>query len=191
MSKSLTHNSAPRTNLEAVTRFLTKSDIVLNTEQEDLLQRLTFTDDKIRSRKYTRDEIISLIRNRFKISEWRAEQDITDTHRLFGQTRKISKTYVLAQHIEEIERQIQLVKEARRFELLPKLNDALTYALNSLPAEDKEHEQPPFKIVFISNATRQEDKKTVTDILTEVDALLNDTPTPDNDEYLEFEEEPE
>jgi hypothetical protein len=189
--KALANIESPKTNLEAVTRYFLKGDIALNTEQELLLQRLTFTDDKIRSRKYTRDEIIAFIVGRFKVTQWRAEQDITDTHRLFGATRKISKTYVLAQHIENIERQIHMATEARRLDLLPKLNDALTYALNSLPEEGKDYDQPPFKIVFINNSDKSAELRTVDELLLGCEKMLKEKTTPDDDEYLDFEEDPD
>jgi hypothetical protein len=183
MSKALVQ--LPKTDLEAVERFLTKADIVLSADQEELLKRLVFVDEKLRSRKHLREEIINLCKTRFGVSEYRAERDISDAQRLWGKTRKTSKQYVINGHIEQIERQIQMAMDARRLDLLPKLNDNLTYALNSLPEEKDERDQPTVKIILVTSSPTKTDDRTIDDLISEANQLLEDN----NNEYIDYEEE--
>lgn len=176
-----------KSNLDTVTRYILKQDVVLTSEQEELMQRIMFVDDKIRSRKFLRDQIINMVVARYSVSPWRAEQDIVDTHKLFGATRKINKNYLIAQHLDEIQSQIQLAKDLRRIDLLPKLNDAFTYALNSIPAEAKENDTPITKVIFVNNASKPESGKTIEELIAEADAMIKNTKVTD-DEYLEYDD---
>jgi hypothetical protein len=173
-------------DLEAVQRYIHTQDISLNTAQESLLHRLQFADEKIRSRKHTRDEIITALRTRFGVSQYRAERDITEAHSIFGQTRRLNKNYLMAQHLEDVARHIKLAESAKRLDLLPKLNDNYTYALNSLPTDNELNKHAPAKIIFIIKGDTDK-QKTHDELLAEVDALLKKT-TPNGD-YIEFTEE--
>lgn len=183
----------PRTNVEAIIRFVLHSDIVLTQEQQDLSDRLFFTDMLIRKRKWTRDEVIRMIRTRFKVSQWRANQDITEAHKVFGETRKLNKQYLLSHHIEEIQLQIQMAKEKGMEDLLPKLNANLTDALNALPIEKDPLDSRPKKIVYIAgdiNINNEgapgQNKKPLSAALKEADDLLQKE---SDGEYIEFEEQ--
>jgi hypothetical protein len=188
MRKNLPARSknVPKSHLEAVLRFVKEKDIILNPEQERYMQRILYADELIRSRKYTRQQVINMIVTRFDVSKWRADEDVTDTHKVFGATRKISKGYILSFHLDDIQEQILLAKQARRLDLLPKLNDNLTYALNSLPPEEKESDRAPAKIVFIikdrSNKTMDVDA-----ILAEAEKLIKQDFS--SNEYIDFEEQ--
>jgi hypothetical protein len=176
----------PRTNVDAVIRFVHYRDIVLTAEQEELMNRLQFVDEKQRTRKFDRQQIINAVRSRFGISEWRADQDITDAHRVFGTTRKLNKNYLIAHHLDDIQQQIQLAKNARRLDLLPKLNDNFTYALNSMPPDEQITDTAPVKIVFVVKESTA--SKTVDDLIAEARKMLD--LKPEADEYIEFQDEP-
>jgi hypothetical protein len=183
----------PRTNVEAIIRFVLHNDIMLTKEQQDLSDRLFFTDMLIRKRKWTRDEVIRMIRVRFQISQWRANQDITDAHKVFGETRKLNKQYLLSHHIEEIQLQIQMAKEKGMEDLLPKLNANLTDALNALPVDKDPLDSRPKKVMYVfgdinlnESSGQAENKKPLSAALKEADDLLQKN---SNGEYLEFEEE--
>lgn len=176
----------PKTNIEAVERYILKNDIVLTDDQRELLQRIQYADEKKRARVKSREEIIKDIVVRFGVSTWRADQDITDAHRLFGTTRKLNKNYLLAQHLENIEKQISVFEKARQYALIPKLNDNYTYALNSLQQEAAEHETSPTTIIFIVKAPGDQKKKTIDELLAEAEKKLKDNPEPN--EYIEYEE---
>ncbi len=175
-----------KTNMEAVERFIHKQDIVLTDEQQELLQRINYADEKLRARVHSREEIINAIINRFGCSRWRADQDITDAHKLFGTTRKVNKNYVLNRHIENIENQISIFTKAKQYALIPKLNENLTNAVNSLPADLIDAQSSPTTIIFIVKAPDNNKKKTVEELLQEAEAITKQTPDPD--EYIEFEE---
>lgn len=174
----------PKSYIDAVIRFINHKDIVLTPDQEQFMQRLQFADELIRSRKYVRQQIINQIAARFQVSDWRADQDITDTHRVFGASRKINKAYLLSFHLDDIQEQINLAKQARRIELLPKLNDNYTYALNSLPAEEKESDSAPAKIIFVIK-DKADNQRDIDTILAEAENLIKQNHT---DEYIQFEE---
>ncbi|MDH7463961.1 hypothetical protein QEG73_21850 [Chitinophagaceae bacterium 26-R-25] len=175
----------PRTNVEVLIRHLSKGDIILNSDQEQLFIRLTLADQWLRSRKYDRDTIITMLRQRFSITSYRANQDITDAHKVFGETRKLNKNFLLSHHIEEIGRQIQIVLNEKRYELLPKLNDSFTYAINSIPREIEENQSSPAKIVYVFNGTPIMEKKDLNKVLQDADNLLKGLT---HGEYIDYEE---
>lgn len=182
---------AVKGNIEAVVRFVLHKDITLNSEQELLMQRLQFADEQLRSRKFSRQQVINSIVTRFQVSEWRADQDITDAHRVFGQTRKLNKAYLLSFHLDDIQEQIQTAKRAGKLELLPKLNDNYTYALNSMPAEEKESDARPARIVFVIKGESSK-QRTADEWLAEAEKLIALSSKQSNvapDEYIEFEDE--
>lgn len=116
-----------------ILRFYDKADIVLTSEEELILDRWIYCDTLLRSRKYKTPEIISNIVTKFGVSKFTAQKDIRDTYSLFGQTRAISKRYVLTNHIEDIQMQIQQVRfDKSLIHLLPKLDAELTKAVAAL-----------------------------------------------------------
>lgn len=175
----------PRTNVEVLIRHLSKGDILLNSDQEQLFIRLTLADQWLRSRKYDRDTIITMLRQRFGITSYRANQDITDAHKVFGETRKLNKNFLLSHHIEEIGRQIQIILNEKRYELLPKLNDSYTYAINSIPREIEESQSSPAKIVYVFNGAPTMEKKDLTKVLQDADNLLKGLT---HGEYIDYQE---
>lgn len=186
MSKNLPNRAPnePKSYVDAIVRFIIDRDIVLSIEQEKSKERILYADELIRERKYTRKQIVNMIAVRFDVSTWRADTDISDAHKIFGRARKINKNYVLTEHIDEIQSQIVLARQARQFAILPKLNDNLTYALNSLPPEEKEAQMAPVKIVF-----RIQDPGAAP---LDVDALLAEAAAlikKKSDDYIDFEEQ--
>lgn len=176
---------ATKSNLEALERFVHKKDITLTVEQEELMQRIMHADEKSRSGIHDRQAIIESIVTRFSVSKWRADQDISDAHKLFGGVRKLNKNYLLSRHIERIEKHIKIAETARNLKELRGLNDSLTHALNSLPQEVENLEATPTTIIFIVKAPDEQKKKTVEDLLKEAEAITKQLP---ENEYIEFEE---
>lgn len=135
---------------EKIIQFLTKGDIVLHADEERILDRCTFTDGLIRSKKYRRDEIISMICQRYSVSKFTAERDITNAHGIFGSTRQISKKYLLGQHIEEIGLIIQTAKSDETLKpQLPKLLEAYTKAIQAMPDDMPAGETTPTLLQFV------------------------------------------
>lgn len=184
LERQLQRKPPPRTDVEAVIRAFTHDDIKLTAPQQRLCDRLLFVDAQLRMRKHPAQAIVRMTMKKFGVSRFRAEMDITDAMKVFGETRKLNKAYLLSHQIIEIQRQIQTCIEKGAMELLPKLNDNLTYALNSLPPETERRENPPAQIIFVLN----ENKKTedLADIIAEADALIK---TPTDGDYIEFRED--
>lgn len=184
--KSIEKISAKNGNdVETLISFIIKGDRELTSKQHEFLQRLQFADMLIKERKWTREEVVQMNQEKFNTSKWRADQDITDCHKVFGSTRKINKNYLMAHHLDEIEKHIQLAKEKGRLDLLAKLNDNYTYALNSIPSDAKDFAETPANIVFVINNETMKQDKSVEDLLAEVDQLINQVPEED---YLEYDE---
>jgi hypothetical protein len=171
--------------VEAVIQYLVNDSVRLTSSQDALCTRLIRVDAMIRSRKHTTEQIIENMMEEFQITRYRAEQDMYDCHKVFGATRKLSKQYLISHHIEEIALTIKKCQEAGQTEMLPKLFDNYTYALNSLPVEEEAKEAPPAQITFVFQGAPPVDQKPLGEVLQEADKLLK----PTNGEYIEYEEE--
>jgi hypothetical protein len=161
--KKLQQVAKPKNDVEAVIAHLLDENQKLTAAQDLLCTRLLFG-----------------------VSNYRAEQDIYDAQRVFTKTRKISKAYVLHYHIQSIELQIKKCEDAKQFKLLPKLYDALTYALNSLPEDNDKGQPPPATLVFQFNGQLPVEQKPLSEVLKDTDELLK---APIHGDYLEFEED--
>lgn len=184
--KKLKQTRQPKNDVEAVVQFLVNDNVKLTTSQEFLCNRLIRTDALIRSRKYTTQEIIEQLMQQFEITAYRAEQDVYDCHKVFGQTRKLSKQYLISHHLEDIGLMIKKCQEANQLDLLPKLFDNYTYAMNSLPVEEDAKEAPPAQITFVFQGAAPVDQKPLGEVLADADKLLKPSV---NGEYLDYEED--
>lgn len=185
LERQLQLKEAPKTDLEAVTRAFTHGDIVLNKQQQELSDRLLFVDAHLRMRRRNNDAIIRMTMKKFGVTRYRAERDIVETMKLFGESRKLNKAYLVSHHINEIQRQIQTCIEKGVMDLIPKLNDNLIYALNSLPVEADQRESPPAQIIFVYNAPSPVKEESLEDVLNQADSIIKN---PTNGDYLEFAE---
>jgi hypothetical protein len=133
-----------------IIQFLLKGDITLHADEEKILERCTFADGLIRSRKYTNQDVISMISTRFAVSKYTAERDITATHKIFGSTRHISKKYLLGHHIEQI---ALLIQEAKTNPLLapflPKFIGEYTKAVLAMPEDITDNGSTPTLLQFV------------------------------------------
>jgi len=182
--KQLTRKQEPKNDAEAVIRYLLYGDIKLNGAQKELSERLMFVDEQLRARRLTNEEIIKLTMERFEVTQYRAQRDINDCQKVFGESRKINKAYLMSHHIQEIGRQIQMCLDRSKLEYLPKLNDNLTYALNSLPVETEMREAVPAKIVFVFNGPAPAQTESLEDVLADADDILKKTT--EHGDFIEF-----
>jgi hypothetical protein len=180
----------PKNDVDAVIRYMLHNDVKLTGSQDALCTRLMFVDSLNRGRKHTTDEIIELLKEKFTITQYRAQQDLYDCQKVFGETRKLNKTYLLSHHIQDIGITIQKCLDAKKFDLLAKLYDNYTYAINSLPVETEMKESPPTQITYVFNGAPPVDQQPIEDVLATADKLL--TPGK-HGEYINYEEslEPE
>ena len=184
--KKLKQVRQPKNDVEAVIRFMLHGDIKLTASQDSLCNRLMFVDSLIRGRKFTTDQMVEQLMEKFTISQYRAQQDMYDCQKVFGETRKLTKLYLLSHHIQEIGLTIQKCKDKDMMDMLPKLFDNFTYAINSLPEDNSIKEAPPSHITYIFNGTPPVAQEPLDDVLKKADKLLT---TSKNGEYIEFEED--
>lgn len=134
-----------------ILRFYTHDDIVLTAEEEGILKRWVHCDKLILQRKFTSAQIIEKMMELFSISRYTAQSDIRQTHALFGQTRTISKQYILSHHIEDIQLAIERIKYDKSLaHLLPKFYAELTKA-TALLSDEIAKEKTPVPTVYIGS----------------------------------------
>jgi hypothetical protein len=184
--KKLKQTRQPKNDVEAVIQYLVNDSVKLTQSQDALCTRLIRVDGLLRSRKHTTDQIIEEIMKQFEVTRYRAEQDIYDCQKVFGATRKLSKSYLISHHLEDIGLMIKKCEDAKKWDLLPKLFDNYTYALNSLPVEEDPKEAPPAQITFVFQGAPPVEQKPLGEVLQEADKLLKPSV---NGEYIEYEEE--
>jgi hypothetical protein len=186
LKKKLKRVRQPKNDVEAVIRHLIHQDVNLTASQDQLCTRLMYVDTLIRERQKTTDEIIEALKEKFGTTLYRAQQDIYDCHKVFGDTRRLNKNYVLSHHIDDIRLMIKKIIDAKEYSLLPKFYDNLTYAVNSLPVVEDAKDAPPTQIIMVYNGAPPVEQKPLEDVLAEADNLLK--PTVDG-EYIDYEED--
>lgn len=142
-----------------ILRFMTDADIVLSAGEETILDRWIYIDALLRQRKFREEDIIDKVKDKFHVSKFTARNDIYKTQALFEGARKVSKTYLLQHHAEDIALQIERIKHDKSLaHLLPKLYDAYTKAISALPEEIGKNVLPP-PIIVMGTVAGQEIQK--------------------------------
>jgi hypothetical protein len=146
-----------------ILRFYDKADIVLTAEEELIMDRWIYCDVLLRSRKHKTDDVIEKIKEKFGVSKFTAQSDIRNTYSLFGQTRTISKEYILSHHVEDIQMTIERFKYDKSLApLLPKLYAELTRAANALQDVTTRKVLPAPVVIIGSLTINQNDEKKMT-----------------------------
>lgn len=146
----------------AIKRFMTMSDITLKVEEEAILKRWEFCDALLRSKEYDEETIIAKIVEMYNVSTFTARNDIGNAQRLFADSRKLNKKYLIHLHLERIDKDIQYVRkklfakqkdkegkeydpsiDAKELGAYAKLLESYTYTLNSIPEDIQNDKQPP------------------------------------------------
>lgn len=152
----------------AIRRFMIDGDVTLREEEEKILNRWIFTDALMRAKEDDEDGMIKKIVDQFTVSPYTARNDIYYTQRLFADSRKIVKKYLIHHHLDRIDQDIQRIRkllfankkkvddteydyipDAKEMAALAKLHETYTYTLNSMPDDDLEDKQPPPIFQFI------------------------------------------
>lgn len=145
-----------------ILRFMTKADITLSAQDEGILGRWIYCDVLMRTKKYSEEDVIDKVVNHYKVSTFTARNDIYFTQRLFAKTRLIQKKYLIAQHLERIDLDIEKVRkhlltevtdeesgkkylnvDAKELVALAKLHEVYTYTLNSIGDDIERTPLPP------------------------------------------------
>jgi len=139
-------------NREMIISYLVSEEgsVVLTDKQKELMHRWDVADDLMRSRRYTGNEVAKVLSKKFEYSVSVAFRDMEDARFVYGSTRKSNKQYLLALHVDRIEAAIVLAEQQGRKEILPKLYEVYTKALDKLPEDSKENNAPAAIIFNIS-----------------------------------------
>ena len=152
----------------AIRRFMMDGDVTLREDEEKILNRWIYVDALLKSKEHNEEEMIKKIVEEYNVSTYTARNDIQYTQRLFGDSRKINKKYLIHLHLERIDRDIQILRtklfesgigsdgqpyqctpDAKEIAALAKLHETYTYTLNSIPDDILEDKQPPPIFQFI------------------------------------------
>lgn len=137
---------------ERIAAYLTGKDIMLSGKEEEMLERWEYCDDLIRTRQYSRVEIIHLLVRRFAISKALASKDIGETHLVFGSTVKYDKNYLIVLHIDECDKFIRenMHKEKKEKFVQQMFQTRMKY-VEMLEKETGAENLPPVAIQFVLN----------------------------------------
>lgn len=139
MSRDLSIREQNNTDaLSRIQQFMSnqESGIVLTGEEENILARLIYTNALLTERKYSSEQIIEKVKDKFGVSQWTARADIEKTYALFSTVTEDYKRFTLKLHVEAIERKIvQWENDKSLAHLLPKLYAEKTRALAEMPVQ--------------------------------------------------------
>jgi hypothetical protein len=149
-----------------IVRFLTKTDITLNSEEEKILARWEKADFLMRQGMAYTDIILKLTGD-FQISKFTADNDISSAQEVFARSRKLNKRYLAHLHLEDIMQDLKLIRkklfqisegqqcipDEKEMMALAKLHDSYTRQLNAIP-DDIQHSdvQKPVIIFELAGA---------------------------------------
>lgn len=140
------------TGKEKVIAFLTQQEVELNAEEERMLARWEAADRLIQE-KLPFPQIVERLSSEHSISRFTAQNDIFTAQEIFGQARKMDKRYLLFLKYQRQEADLERIRkkmfnlapkdpndtdwriDAKELQALAKLEEAITYTLNSIPQE--------------------------------------------------------
>lgn len=177
--------------------------IELTSDAEKMLKRLMYADAKMKTRKFTEQEVTDDMMTTFAISEFTAIRDIKNTQKLFAAARSINKQYLAHLHLERINQDIEDARErlfwyeddampgikksrvpdAKELAALAKLHHAYSFTLNTAPEEKGKDILPPpvFNFILVKGATI-DSGMSVQDALSFADQYLQGSTTPQDDQ---------
>lgn len=144
-----------------IIRFLTDQDPQpLTSEDETILKRWEDCDRLLRAKEADAVIIDHLVKTH-GVSSTTAYNDIFSAMEVFGKSRRLNKNYLLHHHLQRIDRMIEKINSKwfdpenpkyhpseKEIAAVARLNDAYTYAVNSLPAQSDKPALPPPIMVF-------------------------------------------
>jgi hypothetical protein len=172
---------------QKIIRFLIEGDILLSADEEKVLARWETADELLREKKpFT--EICTLIVEKHHVSRFTAQNDVFAAQEVYGQARRLDKRYVLflkyqrqEEDIEKIRKKLFkvdpetndfLMPDAKELMALAKLEEAITYTLNSFPQESivPPIKRPVFFFQTINNSLNA--PMPVEDAMIKADAII-------------------
>lgn len=132
-----------------IVRFMDKADITLSADEENIMQRWFYCGALIRQKLMNHEEMVEDLCKKFSISKFTAISDINQTHKLNGRIIQINKKFLLHLHLERIDKVIQSnLSKTDALEILPKLFDSYTKAIQAIPEDTTADKQPPPQFIF-------------------------------------------
>lgn len=175
---------------EKITAFLTQQEITLNAEEERMLARWEAA-DRLLQQKLPLPQIVERLTNEFSISRFTAQNDVFTAQEIFGAARKLDKRYLLFMKYQRQEADIERIRkkmfklgengesnndewgiDAKELQALAKLEEAITYTLNSIPQEAPAPivKQP---VMLFNTVNNYSAPMSVNDALAEADRIIN------------------
>jgi hypothetical protein len=160
-----------------------ESGVILTPTEEKMLVRWCHTQGLLAERKFSDDEIIDQLTERFDVSKYTARNDINHARALFVDQLKNAKKFALYHHARSLEKLFQEKLHEKSFApYLPKLAAEVTRAWAALPEELDIPDVPAPKLVI--NVVNKASNK-IEDARKRADALIEKKSA---SEYTEFED---
>lgn len=133
-----------------IMQFCTEGDITLSGEEELIFHRWNSAHKLWLQKKYTEQQIAEKVKELHGVSIFTARNDIYQAMALFGGSIRANKKFLLHHHAESIFLFMERCKVDKTLvHLVPKLADAYTKAVVSMPDEiNKDQKQSP-QFVFV------------------------------------------
>lgn len=183
MDSEIIEHGKQNTSFNRILKFMSDGDVVLTTNEEEILLRWIYCNKQLLQRKYTEAQIIDRVVSNFSVSSYTARNDIYQAQALFGSTIKANKKYLLYHHAENILLTIERFKfdKALVF-LLPKLLDSYTKAVLAMPDEiNKDKMPPPTMNFFVIPGQQISSSKTLEDAMESIQKRSNSNNTIDTE----------
>ena len=153
-----------------IIRYLTKSDITLNAEEETILARWEHI-DFLQRVGTTYEDIVLKHTHKFNISKFTTNNDITASQEVFARSRKLNKRYLAHLHLEEMREDLKKIRDSlfiydeeskkpiplstKEIMALARMHEAMTYQINSLPEDQQVSDVPKpvtiYQLVGVTN----------------------------------------
>jgi len=153
-----------------IIRYLTKSDITLNAEEETILARWEHI-DFLQRVGTAYEDIVLKHTHKFNISKFTTNNDITASQEVFARSRKLNKRYLAHLHLEEMREDLKKIRDSlfvydeetkkpiplstKEIMALARMHEAMTYQINSLPEDQQVSDVPKpvtvYQLVGVTN----------------------------------------
>lgn len=187
---------------QRIIRFLTKSDIVLNSEEEKILARWEHVDHLMRQNMQVSDIVLKHT-HKYGVSKFTADNDIYSAQEVFARSRKINKKYVAHLHLQDIQSDLTRIRrrmfliegeertpDEKEIIALSKLHDSFTKQLSQIPEDIDMSEAPRPVIIYELKGTPMALPMDITQALLLADKLISNASIEDIDHEDVSEDEP-
>ncbi len=183
MNEELLPASQRKDAYTRIKKFMTDGDITLLPKEEHILSRWCMADKLMKLNKYTEEQIVEKIVEKFSVSQYTARKDIYNAQALMASVMLVNKKYLLNHHAENLKLMIeQFKKDKTLVHLVPKLAAEYTRAIQAIPDDLNAEKRPAPTIIF--NVT-QSAGKTFEEALASIEKRKADKEFTDFEEVVE------